>query len=220
MLSYIEYLGLPAKVAAGLVIAFLAMQLIGELLEFKGKMVPEFMKVRKCYKRKKAEREALAKLPVLIQSFEKVPETLEDVKTLLNDVNQHYSSDNISKRDNWIKEVNDHISSSEQKRSEQDALMRTLVEKLDKNNADTLSILIDNKRSAIINFASYVIDENSSVTREQFTRMFKLYKEYEEIISANGMTNGEVDVAYRIINESYEKHMKRHNFIEDERGYI
>ena len=33
------------------------------------------------------------------------------------------------------------------------------------------------------------------------------------------MTNGEVDIAYRIISESYETHMRNHTFIEDIRGY-
>jgi len=64
-----------------------------------------------------------------------------------------------------------------------------------------------------------VIDEKNSVTREQFNRIFKLYEEYEEIISSNGMTNGEVDIALSIIKESYEKHMRNHTFVEDARGY-
>ena len=33
------------------------------------------------------------------------------------------------------------------------------------------------------------------------------------------MTNGEVDIAIRIINESYEEHMRHHSFVEDVRGY-
>lgn len=33
------------------------------------------------------------------------------------------------------------------------------------------------------------------------------------------MTNGEVDIAIRIIKESYEKHMRHHSFVEDIRGY-
>lgn len=57
------------------------------------------------------------------------------------------------------------------------------------------------------------------VTREQFNRVFKLYAEYEEIIEANGLTNGEVDIAYRIIKESYETHMRNHTFVEDALGY-
>ena len=63
------------------------------------------------------------------------------------------------------------------------------------------------------------IDENKPVTREQFHRIFKLYKEYEDIIKKNNMTNGEVDIAIRIIKESYEKHMRHHSFVEDIRGY-
>lgn len=33
------------------------------------------------------------------------------------------------------------------------------------------------------------------------------------------MTNGEIDIAYHIINESYEQRLKLHSFIEDVRGY-
>jgi hypothetical protein len=57
------------------------------------------------------------------------------------------------------------------------------------------------------------------VTREQFNRIFKQHEEYEDIIKANGIKNGEVDIAYRIISESYETHMRNHSFIEDIRGY-
>ena len=79
--------------------------------------------------------------------------------------------------------------------------------------------MIDSKRNTIINFAAKVIDKNCMVTREQFNRVFKLYAEYEEIIEANGLTNGEVDIAYRIIKESYETHMRNHTFVEDALGY-
>ena len=97
--------------------------------------------------------------------------------------------------------------------------MRELNEKLDKNNAVTLSILIENKRNSIIDFASKVIDESYPVTKEQYNRIFKIYEEYEDIIKENELTNGEVDIAIRIIRESYEKHLKNHTFIEDVRGY-
>ena len=90
---------------------------------------------------------------------------------------------------------------------------------MDRNNEDTLALLIDNKRNTIINFASKVIDENTPVTREQFNRIFKIHKEYEEIIESNKLTNGEVDIAFRIITEAYEAHMRNHSFIEDIRGY-
>ena len=56
-------------------------------------------------------------------------------------------------------------------------------------------------------------------TREQFNRIFKTHKEYEEIIEKHGLTNGEVNIAIHIIQEQYEVRMKNHSFIEDVRGY-
>lgn len=202
MLDYIEYLNIPVKVAIVLIGAFLIMQLVGEILEFKGKVVPEFVKVRKIFTRRKKERE-------MMQRMEK---TLDQVQTTMDELNQHYSTDNIQMRDEWIKRVNSKL-------DQYDASMAELDRKLYKNNSDTLSILVDNKRNAIISFASMVIDETKPVTKEQFNRIFKLYEEYEAIISANGMTNGEVDIAIRIIREAYENHLRNHSFIEDIRGY-
>lgn len=61
-------------------------------------------------------------------------------------------------RDNWIKSVNESL-------KENDKWIKEFDKKLDKNNADTLSLLIENKRNTVIAFASKVVDENSSVTR-------------------------------------------------------
>lgn len=202
MLNYIEYLKMPTNVAIVIISAIFVTQLIGELLEFKGKVVPEIFKMRKYFARKKQEHKTL----------KEIPEFLKEVKETLNDFNSHYSKDNISKRDNWIEKVN-------LKLDQNDKYIKELDKKIDKNNADTLSLLIDSKRNTIINFASFVIDENNPVTREQFNRVFKLYEEYEDIIAKNNMTNGEVDIAYRIIKESYENHMRNHTFIENLRGY-
>ena len=219
MLGYLEYLNTPTGIAAVIIGVFLVTQIIGEILEFKGKVVPEFIKIRKYFVRKKRERQAFSKVAVLLDEYNQMTHTILEVHRLLNDIDKHYSKDNIAMRDGWMKEVNEHISESERRKKEQDSLMRELNEKLDKNNADTLSLLIDSKRNKIIDFASDVINENYPVTREQFKRIFKLYEEYEDVIKQNGLTNGEVDIAYRIITEAYENHMRTHTFIEDIRGY-
>lgn len=203
MIDYVEYINIPTKVAIAVIALFFIMQLVGEFLEFKGKVVPEFAKVRKIFARRKKER-------LMMQKMEK---TLDQVQLTLDDLNRHYSTDNIHMRDEWIKRVNTKL-------EQYDMSMAELDRKLDKNNSDTLSILIDNKRNAIISFASLVIDEDKPVTREQFNRIFKLYQEYEAIIQNNGMKNGEVDIAIRIIREAYENHMRSHTFIEDVRGYV
>ena len=202
MIEYIEYIGLPGTVAVAIVAAFFVMQAIGELLELKGKVVPEVMKVRKIFTRKKEER----------RFIKEAAETLEKVQKSLDDLNTHYSTDNIGLRDKWIKLVNGKL-------EQYDDSIRRLDEKLEQNNQDTQSILIESKRNAIISFASFVIDESKPATREQFNRIFRLYQEYEGIIQERGITNGEVDIAIRIIRESYENHMRSHTFVEDIRGY-
>ena len=188
MIEYIEYLNVPTKVALSIVALFLITQVVGELIEVQGNVVPEFVKIRKYFSRKKQEREILRQ----------VPETLREVQQSLNEFKSHYDTDNIRMRDNWIKSVNESL-------KENDKWIKEFDKKLDKNNADTLSLLIENKRNTVIAFASKVVDENSSVTREEFTRVFKLYKEYEDIIKDNNLTNGEIDIAYHIIMDAYRR---------------
>lgn len=219
MINYIEYLGLPVWIAIGLVGLFLVAQVVGEILELKGKIVPEILKIRKYFRRKRTEKENMQKAVELLPSLVGVPATLSNVEKLLSSVNAHYSHDNITMRDTWMSNVDSRLEAAEKAREENNQCIRSLESKLDQNNADTLSLLIDSKRNTIINFADLVIDENKPVTREQFHRIFKLYEEYEDIIKKNHMTNGEVDIAIRIIKESYEKHMRHHSFVEDIRGY-
>ena len=207
LIESVEFLNIPTIGALILVGLFLILQIIGELLEFKGKVVPEFIKVRKYFARKKKERETLSKMTELLPMLQEIPDTLKNVQGLLDNVGKHYNNDNISMRDEWIENVN-------RKLEENDKFNKEISKKL-----DTLSLLIESKRNTIIDFAARVIDKDSPVTREQFNRIFKLYDSYEEIIEANHMTNGEVDIAYRIIKESYENHMRSHSFIEDIRGY-
>lgn len=228
MLNYIDYLNIPTKIALILVGIFFALQIIGELLEFKGKAVPEILKIRKFFERKKKERIALSKITDLLDEYDtndlldeyrQVRKTIGNVNRLLTDIDKHYSKDNITMRDCWMNKVNEYMLENEERREKQESLILELGNKLDKNNSVTLSILIENKRSSIIDFASKVIDEGYPVTREQFNRIFKTYKEYEDIIEENHLTNGEVDIAIHIIQESYEQHMKKHTFVEDVRGY-
>lgn len=202
MLNYIEYLNVPSQIAIALIAVLFVLQLIGEFLNFKGKAVPEIMSIRKYFARKKSERKVIRELP----------DTIQDLKNIVNNIDKHYNADNISTRDKWIDSVN-------KKLNMEDKLVRDLYKKIDEANKDIVSILVDNKRDTIVDFASRVSNSSVLVTKEQFNRVFKLYKEYEDLISKNGITNGEVDIAYRIIVESYEEHLSNHTFIEDTRGW-
>lgn len=196
MLSYLEYINQYCNIPIGLIIAiivfFAISNLIGEILEFSGKVVPEFIKFRKYFARKKQERETLAQMPNMMSNVER----------LLNDVDQHYSKDNIAMRDGWMREVNDSMKEFKD--------IKGIV----------IDIAIDNKRNKIIDFANRASDISIPVTREEFNQVFKIYDEYEKIIEENGRTNGEVDISYRMINEAYEERTRTHSFVEDSRGYI
>lgn len=200
MLNYIEYLDEHLDIpASGFVIAlvglFFILQLVGEFLEKTGKIVPEFLKLRKYFKRKKEERESLRR----------VPETLKKVEALLHTVDSHYSADNITKRDNWMGWVN-----------HQAGVYDTSIAEL---KATMVKLLIDNKRNYLLDFTSKAVDISYPMSKEQYQRFYNVYEEYEEILKDNDMTNGQVEVAYEVANKSFEERLKRHAFIEDMRDY-
>lgn len=193
---------MPIKVGIIIILLFVITQIVGELLELKGKVVPEFIKIRKYFTRKNDEKVEMKK-------------TLQQVQTLLNDVNNHYSDDNIEKRNEWMQWVNDRVIIYDASVAELTALKNSLAS----TNELVLDLYINSNRNRIIDFASKIVNEDVPVSREEFNRIFKTHREYEDVLEKHNKTNGEVDIAIRIIEESYESHMKNHSFIEDVRGY-
>ena len=193
---------MPAKIGVVIISLYVVMQVVGEILEFMGKVVPEFMKVRKIFARRKQERK-------------QTNETLQQVRMLLSDVNKHYSEDNITKRNEWMQWVNDRAKVYDASVAELTALKDTLAS----NNELTLDLYININRNRIIDFAGKIAKEDAPVSREEFNRIFKTYHDYESILKKYKKTNGEVNVAMKIIEESYANHTKNHSFIEDLRGY-
>lgn len=206
MINYIEYLKLPASIGACIVGVLLVMQLIGSILDFKGKTVPAIMNIRKHFKKKKQEKIEAA-------------ETLKAVKSLLNDVNAHYSVDNIAKRDSWMKWVNDRAVTYDAFIKEISDKFVGVAEALKDNTKMTEEMFIQSSRDRIIDFATKVGDKDAMVSREEFNRIFKVYDKYEKFLEEHKLTNGEIDINYQIIKEAYEERLRNHAFIEDIRGY-
>ena len=206
MLGYLEYLKLPAAVAGTIVGILLVANLVGELLELKGKVVPEFMKIRKYFKRKRDEKRENA-------------ETLKAVKLLLADVNAHYSADNISKRDAWMNWVNSRADVYDNSIIEIKDNLALVTSALQDNSKLTEELFVQSSRDRIIDFGILVADGEKIISREQFHRIFKVHEDYEKFLKKRGLTNGETDIAMRVINESYATHMREHTFLEDVRGY-
>lgn len=206
MIAFIDYLSLPHKVGLAIIAAILFMQVVGEILEFKGKIVPEWMKIRKFFSRRKAEKANTAK-------------TLTDVRQLLDDVKGHYSVDNIAKRDAWMQWVNSRAITYDNSIDELRKSLLAMTIALQNNTKMTEEMFVQSSRDRIIDFATKVSCIDVPVSREEFNRIFKVHTRYEQFLEEHNMTNGEIDVAYKLIVESYEKHMKNHSFVEDVRGF-
>ena len=202
MEQLLEFFKITGPWAAGILGTWIILNIVGELIEKTGKIVPEFMKIRKFFARKKEEKKRQKQL-------------LVNVETLLNDVNQHYSEDNIAKRNEWMEWVNSRARIYDQSIAEFMEMKQSIAD----NNKLTLDLYININRNRIIDFASKVANENVLISKEEFNRIFKIYQDYEAILEQHHMTNGEVDIAYRIIQESYKERLQDHTFLEDVRGY-
>jgi chromosome segregation ATPase len=96
MVELFERLGVPGTVIS--VIAFVLL-VAGAIKEF----VTSFSTFKKVFNWIKGIKEKLKKKKTKRKKLEK---TIASVEALLADINQHYSKDNISKRDEWINWVN------------------------------------------------------------------------------------------------------------------
>ena len=115
----IEFLGVPGWVAIAIVGILLVIQIIGCILDFKGKVVPEIINIRGHLRRKREEKEDAER------KAKETAETLAEVKQLLSDVNAHYNKDNITKRNDWMKSVDKSV-------GDNDKLIQALDGKIDK----------------------------------------------------------------------------------------
>jgi len=202
MLNYIEYLNIPAKIGVIIIAVVLIMQLIVEFLEFKGKVVPEFLKIGNYFSKRRKEKKDTV-------------DTLKDVKRLLNDVNSHYSEDNIAKRNDWMQWVNSRAEIYDDSIVDINKSLSDVTQALNANTRLTEEMFVQSSRDRIIDFSYKAADDNALISREEFERIFKVYDKYEDFLKDHGMTNGEIDIVYGIIKESYEQRVKNHTFIED-----
>lgn len=194
--------GVPAVIITIVTIVFILMQVIGEIIEFKGKVAPEFMKVRKYFKRKKLEKQEKTQL-------------LKTIAEKFSGFEKHYSPENIDKRNQWMDWVEERAVKYDESIERLTANQQAITDALNKNTLVTNKMFIQNCRTIIINFSEKAGDYNNVVTREEFNRVFNVYEEYEEFLAENNMTNGEVDIAIEVIREAYAHRLRNHSFFED-----
>lgn len=194
LLKGIEFLGVSGTIVTIVIVVVLLLQIVGEIVEHCGKIAPAFMRIRKNFKDKKKKQ--------------------EEQEKMLKDINEKVSAIDIKEREAWKKRIEEKNELYDQ------ALIniKNLEGALSANTKMTLDLYINYLKSQIIDFSSKVANEKCVISREEFKRVFRLHKEYEEILEKNNMTNGEVDISYKIIEQSYKTHLVNHSFLEDIRG--
>ena len=213
LLTGLEFLGIPTII--GIILAAIYL-----IIDFKTKVVPEIISIKKHYEKKKELKEQerrkqeeslerLAELQAIVSDMK------NNVDASLNEMKSHYSPEKLAERDAWMNWVNARADVYDASVIE----LTKFKESLEVTKELTLDLYININRNRIIDFAGKVINEKIAVSREEFNRVFKIYNEYEEILEKYGKTNGEVEVSIRIIRDAYETHMRNHTFIEDFRGY-
>lgn len=201
----IATLGIPGSIAVVIVVIFAILQLVGEFMEATGKVAPTILKVRKLILKRRQKEIEQAQM-------------LIDVKQLLTDVNKHYSADNISKRNSWMDWVNSRAVVYDSTIVEYKQAIDKITDALNANTKMTEQMFIESSRDRIIDFASKVTNPVSYVSREEFNRIFKIYRKYEDFLKEHDMTNGEVEINYQIIKDAYKDYQENHKFVEDIRN--
>lgn len=175
----IEFVGVPTTIAIAVVGLFLLLQIIGEVAELTGKVVPELLKVRKYFSRRKKEKEDMRK-------------AIKECKDLLADFNSHYDADNIAKRDSWMNKVNSSVKNNDQ-------FIQQLDSKIDKLLADNASLqaqLNQVKSNVLENEADRLRSElfdcgnrcrrNIRLHPEEMEHIRAVFHKYSAVLKQNG----------------------------------
>jgi chromosome segregation ATPase len=182
----IEFLGVPGWVGIAIVGVLLIIQIIGCILDFKGKVVPEIINIRGHLRRKREEKEEAER------KSKETADTLAEVKQLLADVNAHYNKDNITKRNDWMNGVDKSV-------RDNDKLVQTLDGKIDKlleANESLKEQLVQVKSNVLENEADRLRSElfdcgnrcrrNIRLHPEEWEHIKVVYHKYSEVLHQNG----------------------------------
>lgn len=184
----IEYLGIPGTIGVVIIALFFIMQIIGEIVECTGKVVPEFLKIRKYFKRKKKEKEEMQR-------------ALIECKQIISEFNTHYGDDNISKRDKWMRGVDKSVQEIQKLDGKIDRLLNAnedLIEQLDQVKSNVLENEADRLRSELFDCGNRC-RRNIRLHPEEMEHIRVVFNKYSNVLHQNG--TGEAE--FRFITNYY-----------------
>ena len=212
MENILSTLGVPGTVAFAILLGYTILNVLGELISLKGKIVPEWMALRKYFKRKKLE------------EIERL-QTLKDVQKLLADVNKHYSEDNIACRNQWMKTVDENIIWTQERADYYDKSIDRITITLADASTELMKLRRQSEedhaqriRNKIIEFATKVVREDYRATKDEFNYIFKIHEEYDQYIHLHNIKNDQINDCIEIIREEHKEYIKHNRFLEAKRN--
>lgn len=199
--------GVPAIIVTAVLVIFLIMQVTGEIIEWTGKVAPRFLKIRKIFKERKMQKIKQR------QQLEQLPEMfalLAQVKVTLDNVNSHYSEDNITHRNQWMDTVNRNIEWTQERARVYDNSVADLIalrSSVDKLSEFTCKQIKEDYRNRILDFAHRLRNarnkpEPERCSEEEFTKIYATYDDYEAFLEYTNDENHQVDDAMETIRRA------------------
>jgi len=219
--------GVPAGVIAVIATVLGVLNAIYAIVDKCGKITPAFLNIVKWFKKKKEEKRVKEeRLNSIVKKlddvndkfdrkFEKFDEKFDKVDQRLENFEQHYSPESLARRDAWMTWVNERADKYDESIDKINQMIEKLTLALESNTAMTEEMFVQNCRTIILNFASRVCRKDIVLSKEEFNRVFKVYNRYEEFLKEKKKTNGEVDIAYGVIQRGYEERLINKTFFED-----
>lgn len=190
----VEILGVPMTIVVVLVGMLLILNIIGEILSFKGKVVPEIINIRKYFKRKSEEKK-------------KHKQLIEDVQVALKEMQTHYNPASIAKRDTWMHEVDDSIKNNDsfiyQLDKKVDEILetnKTLTAQLEQVKSNVLENEADRLRSELFDCGNRC-RRHIRLHPEEMEHIRAVYQKYSKVLHQNGPGEKE----FNFITDYYNK---------------
>lgn len=149
---------------------------------------------------------------------------------IIAEFNSHYCAEKISQRDKWMLEVNSTMHWAKERAIVYDSSVSELKElaevvksqsnALELNNKMTSELYKQGTRTQILDFSHRLVNARKAdkpviFSREEFRKIRKSYKAYEEFLQTFGGTNGEVDDAMAIVRDAEAGKLPNIEFLED-----
>ena len=149
---------------------------------------------------------------------------------IISEFNTHYCPEKISQRDKWMIEVNSTMHWAKDRAIVYDASVNELKQLTDVVKSQSDALALNNRmtselykqttRTQILDFSHRLVNARKAdkpviFSREEFRKIRKSYKAYEEFLKTFGGTNGEVDDAMAIIRDAEAGKLPNIEFLED-----